>query len=134
VRWIWSASPAASGLALGGWISRGLSPRGAVLAWIGAGVCVLLPLCSSRVFLFIFSFPVCCFYGSIGIRWVDDARVWRRLTDSLAPGFEPVWFVSSNKICVFCFIQVLEIVFSPLICKVSFCSKSYCYALIFGVW
>jgi len=32
-------------------------PEGAGLAWIGAGVCALL-LCSSRVFLFIFFFPI----------------------------------------------------------------------------
>lgn len=49
-RWIWSASPAASGLGLD--LARVGCPRGVAGLWIDAGVCV--QLCSSRVFLFIF--------------------------------------------------------------------------------
>lgn len=52
VRWIWSASAAAPGLGLD--LSRVGCPPGVGLAWIGAGVCVLLSV--RRAYFYLFSF------------------------------------------------------------------------------
>jgi hypothetical protein len=56
VRWIWSASPAASGLARGLDL-RGLSPRG-LLCWLGLDRCGCLCSAASvfvaRIFIYFF--------------------------------------------------------------------------------
>jgi hypothetical protein len=57
-RWIWSASPAASGLGLD--LARVGCPRGVAGLWIDAGVCV--QLCSSRVFLLKMSVRIVLYY------------------------------------------------------------------------
>lgn len=79
-RWIWSASPAASGLGVGSSVG---CPRG---GWLGLDRCGCLcsaALFVARIFIY-FLFPICFIYnGSIGMRRVD-ALVCRRLTGSPA--------------------------------------------------